>query len=168
MCVLDSEAKTIIEEIRIAFQDVPQGPLSLHQAIANTWAGEDQVAAARALDLDRHWQEIPDQHIQDGAKALYGADPQSWRYFIPAFMIWALRNFKVSDAFLADQTISSLYPSRPKPAFSTSRDERFETLSLAQKHAVRRFLAYVSDNEQYVDAASARKALDDWCQYCPA
>jgi hypothetical protein len=163
---LDAEAASIIEEIRVAFHDVPKGPLSLRQAILNTWADENRVAEARCHDSYNHWADIADSDIERGGKALYGADPRSWRFFIPAFMVWSLRFYKVNDAFVSDQTIYSFDPSGAKPAISVSKLERFELLSFSQKRAVRRFLEYMAQNDMYADSTFAQKALDQyWGQF---
>ncbi|HJQ80662.1 MAG TPA: DUF6714 family protein, partial [Lacipirellulaceae bacterium] len=95
----------IIREIHQAFHDVAPGPLSLHQAAIVKHADERELSRAKSLDSDLHWSQISEADLQQCSRALYGADAESWRYFIPAFMIWTLRHFRTSDAFLIDQTI---------------------------------------------------------------
>jgi hypothetical protein len=163
----DADAESIIGEVRAAFSNVPQGPITLHQAMANTWADEERVAAARCLDSDHHWVDISDSDIEHGAKALYGADPVSWRYFIPAFMVWTLRHFKSNDAFTVDQTIYTFDPRVENPKFHADNMERFRLLSQVQNRAVSRFLRYMSLQESDVDSKFALKALEKyWGQFC--
>jgi hypothetical protein len=160
MLETDAEAESIIDAIRVAFRNVPKGPLSLRQAILKTWADENRVVEARSHGSHSHWKDIANNDIESSGKALYGADPQSWRFFIPAFMIWSLRFFKVNDAFLSDQIIYTFDPTGEKPTLGVSESERFESLSLPQKRTVRRFLEYMANNDKYADATCAQKALD--------
>jgi len=161
----DANAGCVIEEIRAAFRDVEKGQLTLHQAILSTWADEEHVLANQGRSHKR-WEEITDKEIEAGGKALYGADPKSWRFFIPAFMIWSLRFLKVNDAFVSDQTIYSFDPEGVKPASSLSKLERFQLLSLPQKRAIRRFLEYMARNDSYADATFAQKAINQyWGHY---
>ena len=135
----DPEADDVIDEIRRAFHDVEPGPLSLHQAAVIKYADERQLAAARSLDSDVHWSQITDAYLEKRSATLYGADAESWRYFIPAFMIWTLRNFKTSNAFLIDQTIYTFDPSDKNSEHCEWALNRYSQLSRSQCRAVCRF-----------------------------
>jgi Family of unknown function (DUF6714) len=162
----DAEANSIIEEIRDAFRDVPRGPLSLHQAIVKTWTDDNRVTEVGALDTDTHWSQIRDIDIQIGAKALYGADPESWRYLIPAFMIWTLRFFRANNAFTSDQTIYTFDPHRDDLGLHAQQMKRYQMLTPTQSRAISRFLTYMAAQHNAADSRIARKALDEyWGQF---
>src|SRR5450432_2467058 len=108
--MVDIEAQSIIDEIRNSFSDVKRGPLSPHQANNVKYATPQQLNEFGNLDVDDNWAEIPDQDIEANDRALYGADPESWRYFLPAWMIWSLRSFRTNDLFIADQIIYTFDP----------------------------------------------------------
>lgn len=161
----DSEAELIINEIRAAFHDVSRGPLSLHQAMIAKYASPEQLADASKLDLDRHWSQIPDRYLEVGGRALYGYDPLSWRYFIPAFMAWSLRNFRINASFVSDQTIYG-FDLPQDNQLRRSAMERFAMLSPAQCKAVCRFLQYMALNGIYADDVAAKRALHaHWGRY---
>lgn len=162
----DPEAEASIDEIRAAFADVPRGPLSLHQAMSVKYVTEDELEEAARLDKDRHWSQIPDDDLETGGRALYGADRRSWHYLVPAFMVWSLRYFRVNSSFVSDQTIYT---------FDLSKDEglrqealkRFAVLSAPQCQAVCRFLRYMARHGSHADDAVARRALDAyWGRFC--
>ena len=85
--IIDAEAQSIIADIRIAFSDVKRGPLSLHQANNVKYATPQQLDEFGKLDVDRNWAEITDSDIESNDRPLYGADPESWQCFLPAWMI---------------------------------------------------------------------------------
>ncbi len=166
---LDSEAESIIRDVRTAFRDVQRGPLSLHQAMIAEYGTVDQLADAAHLDTDQAWDQIPDEYLEAGGKAFYYSDPVSWRYFIPAFIVWSLRYFRVNQSFVSDQTIYALDLPDCDQVLRSAALERFATLSLSQNKVVCRFLRYMARNEDFADAFVAKHALAErWDQFCEA
>jgi hypothetical protein len=167
--VLEAEAESIIHDICTAFSEVRRGPLSLHQAMIAKSVTADQLADAAALDKDQRWEEIPDADLETAGRAFYGADPISWRYFLPAFMRWSLRYFRVNQSFVCDQTIYTFDLSDDDDQLHRSELERFATLSPPQCKAVCRFLRYMARNGDHVDDLVAQHALDAyWGKFCEA
>src|SRR5688572_24142669 len=154
----DPEADAIIEDIREAFHDVSTGPLSLHQAAIIKYADERALSRARSLDSDIHWSQITETAVEKCSAALYGADSKSWRYLIPAFMIWTLDRFRTSDAFLIDQTIYTFDPSDNDSSLREWSLDRYRGLSSSQCKAVCRFLMYMAQNGDFVDDVVANRA----------
>jgi hypothetical protein len=159
---LDEQAEALIEEIREAFKKTPRGPLSIHQAMHVKDPWQYDLEAEGRKDRDQTWEEIPGAVIESAGEAFYGADAESWRYFIPAFMVWTLKNFRTNDSFVCDQTIYTFDP------YSVVRDEelhkrqlyRFSLLSKRQAGAVLQFLKYMAADSCYADDVVAREAIE--------
>lgn len=163
---LEAEAESIIRDIRTAFGDVRRGTLSLHEAMIANDVTANELADAADLDKDERWEEIPDGDLEAAGEAFYGADPISWRYFMPAFMVWPLRYFRINQSFVCDQSIYTLNLS-DDDQLRRSQLERFATLSLPECKAVCRFLRYMARNGDHVDDLVARHALDAyWEKFC--
>jgi hypothetical protein len=165
---MDAKADFLLQLIQIAFQNVPRGQLSMHQAHIAKSADADRLTAAGELDHDRCWTEISDHTIEEARNALYGADPASWRYFLPAYLSWTVRNFMSSDSFICDQTIYALTAHKVGEPLRQEGVLRFDTLSSLQKRCVCEFLRYMAGFPQYCDAKMARHSLEAyWGQFCP-
>jgi hypothetical protein len=139
-------AEAIIEEIRVAFAGVPRGEITLHEAEEiDNYSMPEVCALARLMDTDTSWDEVPDEHIYRCHCALIYLDPKSWRYYIPAFMVFTLKYYDLKprlpgegyhSAASFDSTISSLC--------GTCSEQRYPLLNEAQSQAVRSFLQYVA------------------------
>jgi hypothetical protein len=165
---VDTEAESLLALIHEAFRGVPRGELSIHQAHIVKWTDEKRLRETGDLDRDRNWTEIADETIEQVRNALYGADPISWRYFVPAYMCWTLRNFKDSGSFICDQTI---YTFRLHDISDPLRQDsvlRFDTLSLQQKRCICVFLRYMAKYPGHCDAEAARQSIESyWGQFVP-
>jgi hypothetical protein len=132
------------------------------------YATTNELAAAAQLDNDRRWQQFPGGDLEAAGQAFYESDPISWRYFIPAFMVWSLRYFRINDSFVVDQTIYTFDLSADHQLRGLAL-ERFATLSAPQCKAVCHFLRYMARNGDYADAVVAQHALDAyWGKFCEA
>lgn len=155
-------AEAIIEEIRAAFAGVPRGAITLHEAEEiDTYGTADERARARLTDKDSHWEEVPDEHIHRCYCALTYLDPESWRYYIPAYMIFTLKycdetarppdeGFHFSASF--DSTIISL-----SGWFS---EHRYPLMNEEQSQAIRSFLQYMADVRQ--DDSTRNAIVEYW------
>jgi hypothetical protein len=97
---------------------------------------------------------------------LYFDDPISWRYFLPAYLIWTLGHLETSDLFLVDETIYTFSVYEVGHPLRQHQVLRFDTLSSAQKTCVAHFLQYMAKQESLCDAEKAKAALADyWEQF---
>jgi len=156
----------IIQDIQEAFKGVSrEGGESLHETrvIYNGGSGEERVKA-RAKDLDKKWESIPARDIEIHSSALCYMNPISFRYHIPAFMIWILKNYEQSNSFTVDSTIYVLFIEQ---RMWESIKERFTILSKQQSAAIAHFLKYLIDNDKdRIDDVHAQLALDAyWNQF---
>ena len=152
----------VIEEITRAFDGVSrEDGVTLHEAIAlDDYATDDEQAAARALDTETRWQDVPNLDIENGCFALAFFDAKGFRYYIPAYMIWTLRYYDTSSSASSDFT---LYALSPDSEYNLSR---FQLLTPLESAAVCAFLHYMAANDEG-NENDARKALNGyWGRFC--
>lgn len=90
----ESHVMELIAEIAAAFDGIPlEDGTTLHQAIAiDDWKTPEEQFAARRLDTEPRWQDVPDDAIIACQSALSFLDAKGFRYYLPAFMVCGLRN----------------------------------------------------------------------------
>ena len=97
MCSNDSSnlIEVALEAIAAAFSDVHLGHgISLRQADAmDNYDGEQEQAAARALDEHEDWRRIPDELIEQFPHAMCFMDDAGILFHLPASMSFALRHY---------------------------------------------------------------------------
>ncbi len=131
------DVSTVIDTIEEAFADVSlDDGRTIHEAALEGVYWDNQTRLdARAKDPEKRWQEIPDWKLERFHAALSFFGPIGWRFHIPAYMRWTLRNWRTTSA---SQTIdSTVWTFDP----NWSRD-RSEILSDAQGRAVLAFLQF--------------------------
>ncbi|PWU10334.1 MAG: hypothetical protein C5B50_25730 [Verrucomicrobia bacterium] len=151
----------IIAEITAAFSGVARGDTTLHEADIIDRCGPDSARrAARARDAEKRWQDVPDTDIEQYPSALSHLCPESFRYYIAAYMVWSLRHYRTSGSASSDFTIYALAPNTNKPKDKRALS-RFENFSTRQAQAIRRFLEFmVEHGDGLADDAQASLALD--------
>ncbi len=86
-------------------------------------------------------------------------DPDGWRYHLPAFMIFVVRNLRTSNSNLIDGTIYSL---------NSGLNQGLCALSHDQARAVAQFLQYMAAADGWCDGARATEALQTyWWRFLP-
>ncbi|MFM2096780.1 MAG: hypothetical protein RIS70_3904 [Planctomycetota bacterium] len=83
----------LIEQIRDAFRDVRLGNgVSLREAnVIDDYGTEAERADARRQDELDDWTAVPDEQIDESPDALHFLDNEGRHYYLPAFMVFALR-----------------------------------------------------------------------------
>ena len=151
----------IIADITAAFSDVRRGSTTLHEADVIDSCGSDaQRRAARSRDTESRWQDVPDADIESHSSALSFLCPESFRYYLAAYMVWSLRHYRTSDSASSDFTIYALTPNTNKQR-DKSKLSRFALFSPRQTMAVRRFLEFMIEHgDGCADDTAAKLALD--------
>ncbi len=164
---MDDEAKAIIEAIRSAFAGVPRGRITLHEAeVMDLYGTDAQRQQARLLDTDESWDEVLDRDVAECTTALSYVDPEGWRYYIPAYMVWSLRYFREPRGMASDATIYTFDPHNDYAGLRERQRSRFQLLDHAQSRAVCRFLRYMAAHDDHADARMANEALSGyWDQF---
>lgn len=90
----EAERLRLIREVEVAFDGVALGNgVSLHQARAlDKRASDAEVAAARPMDTEERWQDVPDEKIDRLADTLPFMDAEGFRFYLPRFMLFALKH----------------------------------------------------------------------------
>lgn len=157
----------VIAEIETAFDGVSRGDgVTLHEADVIDDCGSDKErGAARQLDTETRWQDVPDELIERFSCPLSFLDGAGFAYYIPAYMRWAIRHYASSRSFSIDHTIYTLH----SVGYSISP----ATLALphlgeTQRRAIASFLQFFCSDlaARHADSGHARAALDAfWGRY---
>jgi len=166
---LEKRRLELIQIINDAFDGVSrEGGVSLHETVVLDDCGSDEErAAARALDTESRWQDIPPTWFQGGVNASF-MDPIGFHYYAPAFMIFNLKQLGPNHDRSLWTNINIRFH------FSPGDDgrmddwirEKFRLFTPVQGRAVRIFLEFYRDWEDGLYAEEAQEALDwYWGQY---
>ena len=152
-------AEEIIVLIREAFSGVerPKKEDLLHCPVDELWV------ESFLDDIETDWVDIDPKKIEYECSALTAFSPAAWRYYLPAYMTWNLRNYATSDSNTVDHVIYGLELD-DDPKIRDSKKPRFEALSRKQAEAVLAFLDFMSQDgmNALVDAKVARRAIDSY------
>lgn len=130
--VNQEDIQKLLEQIEAAFDQVPKGPMTIHEGEAKDDYRYATVEEERR-ERSRRWQEVEDRHLLECTCAMSYLDPISWRYYIPAYISWTLRNHD-ADENLVDSVV---YQFGHLDSY-LSRDH-YESLNKAQAKAVYQF-----------------------------
>lgn len=100
----------LIEEITAAFDGVSreQG-VTLHEAtVIDDYGSLEERAEARKQDTEDKWQNVPEEDIRFTDAVLTFLDPKGFRYYIPAYVVWYLRNIDNEDPDYWSNTFGSV------------------------------------------------------------
>jgi hypothetical protein len=113
--LLDEKIKAggeqIIQQVITAFDGVKlEDGISLQEAYEIYWLIDDYMdpnspeaqallAKANATDVHTDWQKISEEKLIKFINSIssYYLDPKGWRYYLPAYMVWSLRQYINSD-----------------------------------------------------------------------
>ena len=159
MGVIGAEAEAISGGLRRAFGGVRRGRITLHEAeVIDNYGPDEGRADARPADVDRRWVDVPDDHVAGCPWSLPHLDPVSWRYYVPAYMIWSLRH-EDGPGNLAHGFIT--YTFDISPGLVDYALARFEALTPDQSAAVTRFLRFRAGGASG-DPAAERALTEYW------
>ena len=157
-----ADIERIVAEVADAFRDVQlEDGETIHEADLEGAYSDDSVRlAAREKDPEVNWRDIPDWKL-DGLHPHGFFDLKGWRFHIPAYMIWTLRNWRTSTSVSIDYTIWEF-----RPSLGTRDLQRYSSLSFPQGCAVYDFLHFFCT---YSDAPEPREAIEAyWHGFAPS
>ena len=130
--------ETTSEMIVRAFDSVELGDgLTIHEADLEGQYYDGRREAARSQDPERRWTDIPDWKFER-IHALCFFDVQGWKFHLPGYMCWALKNWKQSKSISSECLIWGL-----KWDGFEQTSQRFESLNSEQCLAVLAFLEHM-------------------------
>ena len=151
----------LIELINESFDGVPQPEtLTIHVAEAHDDYDYDNDQEHHKNDFIGRWQDVPDEHIKKCHTALSYLDKIGMRFYLPAYMVWYLRNFG-TDVIWSDHTLYSLNDHADNEQLSEYHKERFSLFNDKQLHACAQFVKYCANDEtRFTDTTFAQEKYD--------
>jgi hypothetical protein len=156
----------LLAEIEEAFDGVArEDSTTLHEAIVmDDYGSEEEQRAARRLDVEKRWQDVPDEDITSCCSALSFLDAKGFRYYIPAFMTYALKHWgddwnDILNSCQFQLTHESQKPLRKSEPASIARKYGFTG---AQCVAVAHFLRFIIDFDMSMAAPAEVGAVEKW------
>lgn len=162
------EKEELIKFIEEAFNGVEQPQeITLHVAEAHDDYDYDHNKEHRKNDFIGRWQEIPSEHIKKSQNALSYVDKIGMRYYLPAYMVWYLKNYGNSDEVFTDHALYSLDNHPNDPRLSEYHKERFSLFNQQQLKACALFVKFCSEDQLgFTDTDFARKKYERyWAKY---
>ena len=145
----------LIDAISNAFQGVLLGGgTSLNEARANDAGGDREKYLELAKGDERQdWRNIASGTLESFPVLFSFMNHKGLRFFLPAYMIWTIRNHKKSDLQISDATIYAIDPDNYSIGSFAS------WFSPPQIAAMISFLEYCAVNDDSLDAIAAREKL---------
>lgn len=107
------------------------------------------------LEEKSDWTKLINNQLCDYITTFCFTDYRVFRFYIVPYMIWTLRNFVDSSAFICDGTIDAIETNR-----CTFNEYFFsEVFSINQVKCMRNFLLFACENGDHLDANVARTNL---------
>jgi hypothetical protein len=159
-----SEVHQLIADIEGAFGDVGLGDgRSLHQADAiDRYRPDSEIEAARKMDSEQRWQDIPDEKVEKFNMALAFMDAAGFRFHMPRFMVYSLTHRE----YVGFAIYAPIYSCNFNDAARDRAVARYALLSDNQRRIIVKYLRFAAAHEEFFDAAKAAEALHDyWSQY---
>lgn len=165
----DIERRRVIDGIEQAFGNVRRGEgTTLHETeVLDDYGSDQELAAARALDIDTRWQDVADELIAEHSGALCFVDPAGFRYYIPAYMRWTVKYFDAgTGSESALHTVLMLTPNR-RFQEDGAKLERFRVFSRDESRVICEFLRLMAEHAGFSTQELATNALEDyWGRFC--
>ena len=146
-------AQALIEMIEAAFCGVTlgNGPSIRETSVIDRYGTDTERQQARALDTTSRWQDVTSELIESHIGTFSFGDRESHRFYLPALMTYAIRNWRHSESLAVDFTIYAL----------DRCDGGWSLLNEAQVSTVIAFLDYMSTGTK-CDTVAAQSALAKW------
>ena len=109
---MNAEEHKLIDQIRAAFNHVTlEDGISLNMTKYKDSGGSMQKYKERATSDERcNWWAISDATLEKFTVTFPFTDLLGFRFYIPAYMIWTIRNHRNSDSIISDSTVYAIDP----------------------------------------------------------
>ncbi len=147
-------AEELITLITEAFDGVQrEDGVTLHEAdVIDDYGTTEQRAAARELDSDTRWQDVPQDDIRCFSWIWSFLDSKGFRYYLPACLCFAVKNYDSPDTDSPSTIIDQLDPNHLYGSFYDAHVEIYSLLSRKEREAVCAFIRYMADaHGEYAD-----------------
>ena len=157
----------LIDIIAEAFDGVPQpGDITLHVAEAHDEYDYEHDEEHRKKDYIGRWQDLLQEHIRHCQSALSFVNKTGMRFYLPAYMVWYLRNFG-KDEVVTDHALYSLDNHGKDPKLAEYHRERFSLFTPKQLRACALFIKFcANDDTEFTDTHFAKTKYERyWSKY---
>lgn len=142
----------LIEEIIAAFDGVSrEDGVTLHEAtVIDDYGSLEERAAARTQDTEDKWQNVPEEDIRFSDAVLSFLDPKGFHYYIPAYVVWYLRNIDNDDPDYWSNTFNSVIFHLAAGFHGDVKDyylSKFKLFTPEQSKAIAHFLVFVAEQK---------------------
>jgi hypothetical protein len=157
-CPYEQKKIALIEEITAAFDGVSrEDGVTLHEAtVLDDYGSLEERAEARKQDTEDNWQDVPEEDIRFTDAVLSFLDPKGFHYYIPAYVVWYLRNIDNEDPNYWSNTFGSVI-FHLAAGFHGEVDDfylsKFKLFTPEQAKAIAHFLVFEAERE---DAAQTK------------
>ena len=102
----------LIQKIQIAFKNVKlEDGVSLNMTEYKDSSGSiPEYKEKSLLDERNDWSAIPDSTLEQFTVTFSFTDLKGFRFYIPAYMIWTIKNFDKSNSIIGNFTIYAIDP----------------------------------------------------------
>ena len=150
----EAKKAAVINEIIAAFDGVSrEDGVTLHEAtVVDDYGGPEERAKARAKDTEERWQDVPQEDIRASDAELNFLDPKGFHYYIPAYMVWYLKNRDNEDPDFWSNAFDSIefaLEARGTGKISKHDLSRFKLFSLEQSKANAHFLQFLVERTDW-------------------
>lgn len=131
----------LIKKITAAFDGVSrEDGISLHAARAlDDWHSlEEAKKIGQKMDRDTKWQEVPAEWIMKFHDIFSFLDPKGFRYYVPAYMVWSLKEPKAS---ISNSLNFLMYALENRDGYYQSH---FELLNQEQLEVISDFIDFIN------------------------
>lgn len=157
----------LINQIDKAFDGVEYSATSLRQFVLTDEYGlsrditDIEWSEAGRNRVDSKWQEIPDAEIAECGCMLAHMDAKEFRYFLPAYIKYTLKNYRESffGNNMLDGVIFSVYPSTKDSNSYHYNLKQLSLLNTKQELAIGAYLKFVASSGIY-ESRDAEVALE--------
>ena len=149
------DVEQVVRAIECAFGSVRLGNgVSISEGtVIDFYGGEEERRKARLRDEKNDWRLIPDRSIRVNQTSLIFVDAEGFRYNLPAYMRFVVRNYLTSDS----NSIGSVFWT-----LACQEDPRRAIFSAEQRTAVRTFLEFFVSEPKGWFRDEAESALALW------
>ena len=163
----ENRRRELIAEIVAAFEGVAREEgTTIHEAIAkDDWKTYEEQQAAKRLDTEERWQDVPEEELMANHSALSFLDEKGFRYYLPAYMVCELANWDDPDSNTASCEFRLLHESqrslrKSEPASIAAKYD----FTPAQGEAIAHYLRFAigEDDEFTTHEATILRAVEKW------
>ena len=158
----ENKKLALIKEINEAFDGVArEDGVTLHEAmVIDDYGSPAERAEARAQDTEDQWQDVPEDDIRFSDAVLSFLDSKGFHYYLPAYMVWYLRNIDNEDpAYWSNTFDSVIFHLTYQIDVENYVASKFQLFTPAQLRVTGYFLQFNVEREETIEKQNLQESL---------